>query len=83
MPGQIVTQAPAVPYRLQAVDLLASQKDFFATEMRTVEEGVSYEVDVTVDGALGAPFFRGSVVLRAEHPDLPSKMIPFHGWVQK
>ncbi len=80
---KIVNKDPAVPYRLQTVDLLASQKDFFSTTTRTVEEGVSYEVDITVDGALGAPFFRGSVVLRAEHPDLPSKMIPFHGWVQK
>ncbi len=79
----VLNKDPAVPYVLQAVDLLTSQKEFFKTSMRTVEEGISYEVDITVDGSLGAPFFRGSLILRAEHPDLANKMIPFHGWVQK
>lgn len=80
---KITNQDVAVPYRLQAVDILTSQKDYFETTLRTVEDGMSYEVDITVDGSLGAPFFRGSLILRAEHPDLPNKMIPFHGWVQK
>jgi hypothetical protein len=80
---KVLNKDPAIPYRLLTVDLLTSQKDYFETSMRTVEDGMSYEIDITVDGSLGAPFFRGSVILRAEHPDLPSKMIPFHGWVQK
>jgi len=74
---------PEVPYLLESADLLASKKEFFSTAIRTIEEGVRYEVDVTVDGAIGDPFFRGSLVLRAEHPDEPSKMLPFHGWVRK
>jgi len=80
---KVLNKDPAIPYRLEAVDILTSQKDYFETEMRTIEDGMSYEIDITVDGALGAPFFRGSLVLRADHPDLPNKMIPFHGWVQK
>ncbi|MDG2149071.1 MAG: DUF1573 domain-containing protein [Planctomycetota bacterium] len=80
---KVLNKDPSVPYMLEGVDILTSQKDFFETEIRTLDEGVSYEIDITVDGAIGAPFFRGSLVLRAEHPDLPSKMIPFHGWVQK
>ena len=80
---KVLNKDPSVPYMLEGVDILTSQKDFFETEIRTLDEGVSYEIDITVDGAIGAPFFRGSLVLRAEHPDLPGKMIPFHGWVQK
>lgn len=79
----ITNTDPAVPYDLQSVDLVTTKKDFFVTEIRTVEEGVSYEVDVTVDGSIGDPFFRGSIMLRALHPDVPNKMIPFHGWVRK
>ena len=74
---------PATPYLLESADLLTSKEDFFVTELRTIEEGVKYEVDITVDGAIGDPFFRGSLVLRADHPDEPSKMLPFHGWVRK
>lgn len=74
---------PEAPYLLESADLLTSKKDFFSTEIRTIEAGVKYEVDITVDGAIGDPFFRGSLVLRADHPDEPSKMLPFHGWVRK
>jgi hypothetical protein len=80
---KITNTEPDVPYELEAVDLLSKEKDFFVTAIREVEKGVSYEIDVTADGAIGAPFFRGSVVLRAKHPDLPNKMIPFVGWVRK
>ncbi len=79
----ITNKDEAVPYKLEAVDLLTPQKEFFSTEFRAVEDGATYEVDVTVDGAIDAPFFRGSLVLRADHPDVPTKTIPFHGWVKK
>lgn len=79
----VTNDDPAVPYRLQAVDVLAQGKEYFATEIRVLEEGLTYEVDVTVDGAIGVPFFRGSLVMQADHPDLPRHIIPFHGWVKK
>lgn len=78
---KITNTEPDVPYTLETVDLLTQHKDFFTTEVRTIEEGVQYEVDVTVSGEIEAPFFRGSLVLRAKHPDIPNRMIPFHGWV--
>ena len=78
---KITNTEPDVPYTLETVDLLTQHKDFFTTEVRTIEEGVQYEVDVTVSGKIEAPFFRGSLVLRAKHPDIPNRMIPFHGWV--
>ena len=80
---KITNKDPAVPYVLTGVDILTSKKEFFEVSIREIEAGLSYEVDVTVDGAINAAFFRGSIVLRAEHPDLPTKMIPFHGWVRE
>ncbi|MCB9899174.1 MAG: DUF1573 domain-containing protein [Planctomycetes bacterium] len=74
---------PSVPYVLESADLLTTKKEFFTTAVREIEKGVSYEIDVTVDGGIGDPFFRGSLVIKAQHPDVPSKMIPFHGWVKK
>lgn len=79
----IVNDDPKVPYVLESADMLTSRKEFFTCEVRELEPGMSYEVVLTVDGAIGDPFFRGSLVLKAQHPDVPSKMIPFHGWVRQ
>jgi len=71
------------PYLLESADIQSPDPEFFETTIRTIEEGVSYEVDVTVDGALGEGFFRGNLVLRAQHTDVPTRSISFHGWVRK
>ena len=79
----IVNTDPSVPYVLQEVEIQSKQAEFFTLETVTIEEGVKYEVHLTADGAIGLPFFRGNLMLKAEHPDVPSKLIPFHGWVRK
>lgn len=79
----IINKDPDVPYVLESMDLLTQHKEFFETEIVESDEGNSYTIEITVDGNIGAPFFRGSLVLRAKHPDLPQKMIPFHGWVKQ
>jgi hypothetical protein len=71
------------PYLLDSADIQSPDPEFFETSIRTVEEGVSYEVDVTVDGAIGEGFFRGNLVLHAQHPDVPTRSISFHGWVRE
>ncbi len=89
-PGSKVTKTltikngdPSVPYVLESVDIQSPKPQFFVTSIRTIEEGVSYEVDVTADATVGDAFFRGNLVLHAKHPDLPSRVVPFHGWVRK
>ena len=62
---------------------IVKKGEYFETELRTIEEGVRYEVDLKADGRIGDSFFRGNLVLQAEHPDLKSKTISFHGWVKK
>lgn len=78
----ILNAAPDEPYLLEDVEVQSKQKEFFTVETVTVQEGVKYEVRLTADGAIGLPFFRGNLMLKAKHPDVPAKLIPFHGWVQ-
>ncbi|GJM20176.1 MAG: hypothetical protein DHS20C15_00910 [Planctomycetota bacterium] len=86
---------PATPYVLTDVEVVVGKDklDYFVTELREIEAGVSYEVDLTVKGDIGggvddngnvkAPFFRGSLRLLAEdHPDVQRKLMQFHGWVK-
>ena len=80
---KIKNSDPATPYKVTSVDIQAPKPEFFKTELRTIKEGEEYEVDVTADAAIQENFFRGNLVIRAEHPDLPNKVVPFHGWVRK
>lgn len=75
-----------VPYVLEEVELQTKNPEFFETAIREIEPGVEYAVDVTASGAIaesGSTFFRGNLLLKAKHPDLPTKTIPFHGWVRR
>lgn len=84
----------ATPYVLLGAEVVTSAEkaDFFVTEIREIEAGQAYEVDLTVRGEIGgglddsghvkAPFFRGSLRLVAEHADVPRKLMQFHGWVK-
>jgi hypothetical protein len=89
-PGSTVTRTltitnhdPDTPYTITSLDIQAPKPEFFKTTLRTIEEGMRYEVDISADAAIAENFFRGNLVVRAQHPDLPSKTVPFHGWVRK
>ncbi len=89
-PGTKVTRTvtvtnhdPGTPYALTSVDIQAPKPEFFATSVRTLQEGLKYEIDVTADAALAENFFRGNLVVRANHPDMPTRIVSFHGWVKK
>ena len=73
----------ATPYVLESVEVQAPKPEFFTTAIRTIEPGISYEVDITADAAVNEAFFRGMLVLHAQHPDLKDRSIMFHGWVRK
>ena len=79
----VVNHDPSVPYKLTNVEVQSPKPTFFQYQVRTIEEGVRYEIDLTADGAIGDSFFRGNLVIQADHPDMKSKVIPFHGWVRK
>src|SRR5262245_15491358 len=80
---KITNADKSTPYLLRSVNVEAPKPEFFTTAIRTIEEGVSYEVDVTADAAINEAFFRGMLVLTADHPELKDQKILFHGWVKK
>jgi len=89
-PGSVVKRTLTItnndtetPYTITSVDIQAPKPEFFKTEIRTLEPGRKYEIDVTADSAIAENFFRGNLVIRAQHPDVPSRVVPFHGWVRK
>ncbi len=89
-PGTTVTRKltitnhdPDTPYKVVSIDIQAPKPEFFKTKLNTVEEGLRYEVEISADSAIAENFFRGNLVVRAQHPDLPNKVVPFHGGVRK
>jgi hypothetical protein len=74
---------PAVPYLLKNIEVESQYKDFLKAELETIEPGVHYKVKVKTLSTLTARFFRGTLKLNADHPDLKMKPIDFHGWVKK
>jgi hypothetical protein len=74
---------PAVPYVMKSVEIESQYKDFFKVEIEPVEVGLHYKIKVTALETLTARFFRGTLKVQADHPDLKSKPIDFHGWVKK
>ena len=79
-----VTNAdPAVPYVLREAEVRGPKPEFFDAVIVPIVDGVSYEIRLTADAKVDMPFFRGSLVLHADHPELPEKAIQFHGWVKK
>jgi hypothetical protein len=79
----IVNQAPEIAYLLKDVEITGPKSDFFEATIETVNEGIEYRVHLTADGNIDLPFFRGALKLKADHPDMPEKTIPFHGWIKK
>jgi hypothetical protein len=81
----ITNKDPTTPYVLGNVDLQITpeQSQFFDVTTKTVEAGVSYTVVVTARADMPEPFFRGNLLLHAQHPDLPQHVVSFHGWVRQ
>lgn len=82
---KITNNDPTVPYTLKSADIQVPDalKPLIQSTVNTIQEGVSYEIVLTVKADMPEPFFRGSLLLVAEHPDLPRHSISFHGWVKQ
>ena len=82
---KVTNQDPSVPYLLKSVDVqvAAHQKPLITATIKPVQEGVSYEIEVTAKADMTEPFFRGTLLLVAEHPDLPRHPLTFYGWVKQ
>jgi hypothetical protein len=79
----VINGNPAVPYKLTRVDVVSEYKDHIKVETETIEDGVRYAIRVTTMKSLDAKFFRGTLKIVADHPDLKEKAIDFYGWVKR
>lgn len=82
---KIVNNDPTVPYLLKNVDVQVPEhlKSLVTAKINALQEGISYEIVLTAKADMPEAFFRGSLLLIAEHPDLPRHPITFHGWVKQ
>lgn len=79
----IVNHDPAVPYRVTAVEVEGEHAQGIIARPHEVEAGRHYRVFVIVPEDFRKPFFKGTVRIRAEHPTLAEKAIPFSGMLGK
>ncbi|MGQ0552032.1 MAG: hypothetical protein ACT4PU_02295 [Planctomycetota bacterium] len=86
----ITNRDPSIPYRLDSVEIQtkADLKAHFTATIRTLQDGVSYAVDLNCDGRVleSAPdttYIRGTLLLKATHPELPNHSIQFQGWIRR
>jgi hypothetical protein len=80
---EIINDNPVVPYEIQEMKFTSRHKEFIETELVTLEKGNHYKVKVTVKPEIKARFFRGTITLLSEHPDLRKKEISLKGWISK
>jgi hypothetical protein len=82
---KVLNNDPGVPYQLKSVDVQvpAHIKPMIQSTINTLQDGVSYEIVLTAKADMPEPFFRGTLLLIAEHPDLPRHPLTFHGWVKQ
>jgi hypothetical protein len=80
---EIINDNPEVPYVIQELKFTSRHKEFIETELVTLEKGNHYKVKVTVKPEIEARFFRGTITLMSEHPDLRKKEISLKGWISK
>ena len=82
---KVTNNDPTVPYKLKSADIQVPDalKPLIQSTVNTLQEGVSYEIVLTAKADMPEPFFRGNLLLVAEHPDLPRHTISFHGWVKQ
>ncbi len=80
---KITNADPTHPYLLDSVEVKIAKSEFFTTQLRTIEPGVAYELDVTADAGINEAFFTGYLVLHARHADVTEQRVQFHGWVRK
>ncbi|HZL99157.1 MAG TPA: DUF1573 domain-containing protein, partial [Planctomycetota bacterium] len=82
---KITNSDASIPYLLKSAEIQAPEqlKPLIQSAITTLQEGVSYEVVLTAKAEMAEAFFRGNVLLVAEHPDLARHPISFHGWVKQ
>ncbi len=77
----VTNMNPDVPYVLETIDIKSTRPQFIKVVPRVIQPGVLYEIDVTADAGIGEKLFRGQLVLHAQYPDDPARVVNFVGAV--
>lgn len=72
---EIVNLVPAIPYNILDIDVDETIEKAAAVELRTVEDGVRYFLDIRFRPGLAAGYKRGAVSILSDHPDVMLKKI--------
>jgi hypothetical protein len=88
---EAIARDPAQPIHVTKVEIEATEggnqspkslSEFFQADLRPVEDGKRYEVEVTALETLPAGVFRGTVRLYTDHPEVKTKEIVLSGFVR-
>ena len=80
---EVTNGDPELPYVIESVTLDSKYQELISVELETLEVGKHYKIHLTTGPTLDARFFRGVLKVKAEHQDIPEKIVNFHGWVKK
>ncbi|MFO0980478.1 MAG: DUF1573 domain-containing protein [Planctomycetota bacterium] len=77
----VINRHPEAPYKILSVEIESRHKEHFTCEVITTKPGEEYTVRLTSKTSLDARYFKGTLVLKSDYPDLLEKRITFQGWV--
>lgn len=80
---EVTNENPAVPFHITGVDIESKAKGGMTTKVETVEDGVRYLIHLSTRPGLATRIFKGSVIVRSDHPDQPINKVHFSGWFKK
>ncbi|MFH2000791.1 MAG: DUF1573 domain-containing protein [Planctomycetota bacterium] len=80
---EIINENHEIPYKILGMEFTSRHADFIETKLITIDEGNHYKIRVDVKPEIDARFFRGTLTLTSDHPDLKQKEIFVKGWVSK
>lgn len=76
----VVNLVPGFPYNILSVNIEESRPGSFETELRTVEAGVRYKLEIRIKPGSSAGYIRGTVSVISDHPDMMQKKIRILGY---
>ena len=80
---EIRNKIPEIPYDITDMVFTSKYSDFIEARLVTEEKGIHYKLFITVKPEINCRFFRGTITLSSDHPDLEKKELGIKGWISK
>lgn len=79
---QVTNADPSVPFTINGVEIQDRGAAALEADVETVEPGVRYVIHLTTRPGLKAKFFKGSLLIRAAHPEQKETTLFYSGWTK-